>query len=97
MKRAKQAELAVGCCNHARTEEVKNYGGATIAIRCVGCTKILCEVGDCDGCDKKSWRLSKTISRTKERFCTDDCWSQTMKERRKEREIVVAVKPAGAP
>lgn len=71
-----------GVCPHDRTEEVKTYGGTTIAIRCKSCTTILCEVGDCDGCSRREVRLSKVNTRTKERFHSEDCWKATMAARR---------------
>lgn len=91
MKARKQADMGFGVCQHDQTEEVKNYGGEIIAIRCSGCTTILCHVGICDGCGRNR-KLTKAVQKTRKRYCTEDCYAQVMAKQREDRKVELEVR-----
>jgi hypothetical protein len=75
------ADLEQWTCDHSRRENVVTYGGAVIAIRCKSCTKIICPIGNCPGCKKKSVPLHHTVGQ--QAYCTRDCYQATMAEKRR--------------
>lgn len=78
----RQVSFTDGKCHHGRQENVVNYGGDVIAVRCSECTTILWHVGDCDGCSKKRWPLHKLVSSRKKRFCEEGCYQRWLKQKR---------------
>lgn len=77
-----QTKLFDGRCSHLDTEEVKTFGGVTIAIQCKGCATVLSHVGKCDGCGHVK-KLIKLVQATRKRFCGDDCHQNVLKAKRK--------------
>ena len=74
VKAPKQTSLVRGSCSHLGTrEEVTNYGGEVIALRCSSCTTVLAHVGKCDGCGRNR-ALTHHVLRNRTRYCTEDCY-----------------------
>lgn len=71
----------MGVCPHSIVEEVKTFGGDTIAYRCTSCTTILAHHGKCDGCAVER-RLSFHVGARKRRFCTEDCYRESERVKR---------------
>lgn len=79
---AKQTALPVGVCDHSKIEEVPAENGTVIGYRCRSCTFVLGGKGKCSGC-RGDKILTVRVDKTGERFCTKDCKSNTLKERKR--------------
>lgn len=70
----------IGRCSHLKLEEVQNYAGVTLAIRCTSCTTITSHIGQCAQCGQHG-KLNKFVAG--KRYCDSECHTKAVRARAK--------------